>query len=196
VIPGDSVQINAVVHNFGADAVSAAKVEVWDDSTASLIDSVRVDVPAGGTASFQLPWHVTWPDRHSIRVTVDPFALAGEASYSNNSGALDVVLGDPLGVDGAGPSSRLGLAPAMPNPWNGQTRLRFSLAHDGPATVIIYDLLGRRIRHWSWPQISAGLHEVSWDGRTDGGQAVPPSVLFYRLEADGQVLRQKMIHRQ
>src|SRR5262249_20123433 len=58
VLAGDSVQVMAVVHNFGANPAFGAKVEAWDDSTGVLIDSVRVDLPAGGSAGISVPWKV------------------------------------------------------------------------------------------------------------------------------------------
>lgn len=87
------------------------------------------------------------------------------------------------------------LFPASPNPCYEPT-LRFSLPQAGQADLVIYDILGRRLKTWHWSTLAPGPHQVTWDGRTDQGAAIPPGVLFYRLEAGGQALKQKMIHLQ
>jgi hypothetical protein len=85
---------------------------------------------------------------------------------------------------------------ASPNPSSGQTSILFSLPASGPASIEIYDVLGRRLRQWEWPSMVSGQHHVEWNGVADDGHSVPPSVLFYRLRAGGQVLEQKIVRMQ
>jgi len=88
----------------------------------------------------------------------------------------------------------LSLAPSAPNPMTNQTFLRFSLLRDAEASLVIYNVGGRRVRSWHWLKQTAGLHQVAWDSRDDGGQQVPPGVYFYRLSVNGQNLKQKLVH--
>jgi hypothetical protein len=82
---------------------------------------------------------------------------------------------------------------AVPNPSTSKTNITFALPRSGPASVEIFDVLGRRLRQWDWPALSAGEHQVEWNGVAEDGHLVPPSVLFYNLRADGQTLKQKII---
>lgn len=67
-----------------------------------------------------------------------------------------------------------------PNPFNPQITLvleNFSSRSD-PATVDVFDLLGRRIRRLTVPAHVDG--RVSWDGRDEDGHAVPSGVYLFR----------------
>ena len=81
----------------------------------------------------------------------------------------------------------------FPNPFNPQTVISFELPADGPVTVAIYDMTGRLVRQLvgreSYP---AGSHQVSWDGRDDGGQVQSSGLYLYRVTAEGTTLGGKM----
>lgn len=81
---------------------------------------------------------------------------------------------------------------AWPNPSSGHTQIAFTLPAEGAVTIGVYDVIGRRLRQWEWASMPAGQHQVKWDGLAEDGRRVPPSVLFYRLEAGGRVLKHKI----
>jgi len=74
---------------------------------------------------------------------------------------------------------------ASPNPFNPQTTLLFALAHDGPCSLAIYGLHGRRVRTLVEGVRVAGDHAVLWDGRDARGAAVASGVYFARLVSAG-----------
>ncbi|NIS38102.1 T9SS type A sorting domain-containing protein, partial [Candidatus Saccharibacteria bacterium] len=47
----------------------------------------------------------------------------------------------------------------------------------------IFDIQGRLIRTLVNKTLSAGQHEVSWDGRNDNGVKLSSGVYFYRIQA-------------
>lgn len=76
------------------------------------------------------------------------------------------------------------LSQAFPNPFNPSTQIEFALAHDTPAQLVIYDVLGQRIRTLVRGDdgLGAGFYSVTWDGTDTHGQAVGNGLYFYRLE--------------
>jgi hypothetical protein len=80
-----------------------------------------------------------------------------------------------------------------PNPFNPRTVVRFSLAEDGPAKLIIYDVNGRRIRTLVDKGLKAGVHEVVWDGSDDSGRAVTSGVYWSQLQAGSYASNKKMV---
>jgi flagellar hook assembly protein FlgD len=70
-----------------------------------------------------------------------------------------------------------------PNPFNPITSVAFGLPTAGQVRLNIYNVLGQQVRTLVDEYMVAGYHEVSWNGRDDGGQAVSSGVYFYRLEA-------------
>jgi len=66
--------------------------------------------------------------------------------------------------------------PNAPNPFTLSTSLRFELDQGGAATLMIFDVSGRRVRRWKLGVLPRGLHEVLWNGRDDAGAALASGV--------------------
>lgn len=80
-----------------------------------------------------------------------------------------------------------------PNPFNPQTRIRFSLPASGTAKIQIINVFGQIIAEPLNMPLSAGTHDVLWDGKTPGGQVAASGVYFYRLDFEGQSRTGKLI---
>ncbi len=72
---------------------------------------------------------------------------------------------------------------AAPNPFSGQTTLRFSLPSAQRVRLEIFDALGRRVAIAADETFAAGPNRVAWTG---GG--LPSGLYFVRMEAAGRVL--------
>jgi hypothetical protein len=100
----------------------------------------------------------------------------------------------PTGVAEGGSSMRpLVLKPVYPNPFNPHTTISFTLGVDGPVRLSIHDVQGRRLRVVLDHALSAGNHDVTWDGRGESGRELPSGVYFARLEAAGDILGSKLV---
>ena len=77
---------------------------------------------------------------------------------------------------------RLGLMPASPNPFTGQTALSFSLPEAAHVRLAIYNVNGQLVRTLENGQVTAGSHRVTWDGNDDTGARVAKGVYFCRME--------------
>ncbi len=76
------------------------------------------------------------------------------------------------------------LAPNYPNPFNGKTRIAYTLPQPATVRLAIYDVLGREIEVLAEGQFQAGTYNVSWEGRDRNGNVAPSGVYFYRLQAN------------
>ena len=94
--------------------------------------------------------------------------------------------------EGAIPAS-YSLGANYPNPFNPVTRFEVSLAGDGPASVTVYDLLGREIRSLMSGRQAAGVRSVEWDGRAAGGVQAPSGVYIVRMSAAGFSASRKIV---
>jgi len=93
----------------------------------------------------------------------------------------------PVGV-GDLPPLRTALAAAAPNPFNPRTEIRFSLATAAAPELVVFDLMGRRVRTLLADVVMpAGRHGVAWLGRDDSGRDAASGVYFIRMRADGAV---------
>jgi hypothetical protein len=92
-----------------------------------------------------------------------------------------------------------GLVPAAPmaqapvEKVRGLTRsLTFSLAKSQRVRVFVSDFRGRRMADILDKKLSAGMHELTWDGKADGGSPMPAGVYSLRLEAGTYVYDRKL----
>ena len=78
-----------------------------------------------------------------------------------------------------------------PNPFNSETSIRFELAEESAVRLEVFDLLGQRVRVLVAEALSAGEHQVLWDGRDELGARVSSGVYIYRLRAGGDFRQQR-----
>jgi hypothetical protein len=70
-----------------------------------------------------------------------------------------------------------------PNPFNPYTRIEFELAQAGAVDLRIFDIRGRLLRALRAPQLPAGLHSLTWDGRDERGNSVASGAYFYQVRS-------------
>jgi len=78
-----------------------------------------------------------------------------------------------------------------PNPFNPSTKIKFELPFSAvkiPVKIIIFDILGRKMETLLEENLSAGIHEVSWNAVNYSA-----GVYFYTLVTDGFTESKKMI---
>ena len=73
----------------------------------------------------------------------------------------------------------------FPNPFNSGTSILVRAPRRGPATLAVYDRLGREIRLVLDGVLEAGEHTVRWEGDDTNGRTVASGVYLYRLRAGG-----------
>ena len=91
-----------------------------------------------------------------------------------------------------GQPARHRLGDAYPNPFNPAMVIPLDLATDQERVhLILYDVLGRRVRQlWEGP-LRAGSHRFVWNGRDETGKGVAAGVYIYKVEVAGQIEAKK-----
>ncbi len=82
-----------------------------------------------------------------------------------------------------------------PNPFNPTTTIKYSVGGQGMANVklIIYNILGQRVKTLVSDTKSPGQYSVLWNGRNDSGVEVSSGVYLYLLKVKNFVETKKMI---
>ena len=80
-----------------------------------------------------------------------------------------------------------------PNPFNPITAINYDLPEERDVNIIIYDLLGRTIRHLDLNKVKAGRHEFVWHGTNDFGKRVSTGIYFLQITAGQDIQTQKML---
>lgn len=89
---------------------------------------------------------------------------------------------EPVALNGA--IKNFNLYPNFPNPFNPSTTLTF----DAPNTtdrfeLIIYDMLGKKVKTLYSGSINSGRFQLQWNGRNEAGIAMPSGVYFAVLQS-------------
>ena len=88
---------------------------------------------------------------------------------------------------------RIVLEQNFPNPFNPRTTISFTLGEPVSVDLSVYSVAGRRIATLlSGPQ-AAGRHEVTWQGRDDGGVDLASGLYFYRLDGGAVTITRRMV---
>ncbi len=80
---------------------------------------------------------------------------------------------------------QFGLLPNYPNPFNPSTIIEFNIPTAGEYELVVYDILGRKVRVLSGGFHPGGAGSVTWNGDDQSGQPVPSGIYFSRLRGQG-----------
>ena len=82
----------------------------------------------------------------------------------------------------------------FPNPFNPATSIRYNLPQASGVSIVIYDLLGRKVRSLiDSEQKGAGYFSARWNGLDDFGGQVATGVYIYQLTTNSKSISRKMI---
>jgi fibro-slime domain-containing protein len=85
------------------------------------------------------------------------------------------------------------LGPAVPNPFNPTTTIRFSLPRTMHVKLSVYNVKGELVSTLVDQHMTEGRKEVSWMAKDDRGRAVTSGIYFYCLVAGDFVQTKKMV---
>jgi len=98
------------------------------------------------------------------------------------------------GIDDSPVSGKEIIADAFPNPFSGETTIRFELKRAGITEIGIYNLKGQLINTLLNEFKTAGPHQVVWNGKDYRDQAVSPGVYLYQIESGNyQVVKKSLL---
>jgi serine protease AprX len=85
------------------------------------------------------------------------------------------------------------LSQNYPNPFNGQTKINFVSSGKERAELIVYDILGQKVRILFNNVAKIGLNTISWNGKNEDGLGVSSGVYYYVLKIGDDYFSKKMV---
>ena len=92
----------------------------------------------------------------------------------------------PTGVGPGAGTPGVQLGQNYPNPTTGVTRFAFQIPAAAKVKLVVEDVAGRRVATLVDQWLTAGNHEVLWNGRVNGGAEAAAGVYFYHLVLNGK----------
>ncbi len=80
-----------------------------------------------------------------------------------------------------------------PNPFNPTTSISYTLAEGGKVDLMIFNMLGERVRTLVAEDQGIGTYNVTWDANSDTGESVASGTYVYRLRLGDAVMVRKML---
>ena len=88
---------------------------------------------------------------------------------------------------------KFSLSQNYPNPFNPITNIRYDIPVQIEVELIIYDILGKKVKTLIHQTLQPGFYEAIWDGTNERGLNVPSGMYFYRLNTPIYSKTYKMI---
>jgi hypothetical protein len=179
--------------NFRYKGASVLSNTVVNDDRAPYGELLIARIGMNGASSLRFPDLNLIPLRDGCAGDVTIEAM--DACDADTFGEMDVARGVFRAGGGAG-----GAHPAMvelkqnvPNPFNPQTVIQFTLAHSSQVTLSIYNVQGQRVRTLVDRVETSGSHTVVWDGVDESGLRVGSGVYVYQLATPETSARKQML---
>jgi hypothetical protein len=80
-----------------------------------------------------------------------------------------------------------------PNPFNPVTNIAFKLPKATDVNLVVYNILGQKIKTLVSKKLRAGSYSYTWNGLNDSGIRVPSGVYFYRIVTKNNSDIKKMV---
>jgi photosystem II stability/assembly factor-like uncharacterized protein len=74
---------------------------------------------------------------------------------------------------------------STPNPFRSATTIEYALSKPGFVSLVVYDVLGRRVATLVEERRAAGTYRAVWNGQDASGRDAASGTYVYRLEVDG-----------
>jgi len=117
----------------------------------------------------------------TVEASNTPFTLT-----IDGSGALDVIQEGVIPNDFA-------LHQNYPNPFNPVTTINYDLPEQAHVSIMIYDIMGREIRHLVNGIQEPGFKTTIWDASNNLGEPVSAGMYLYRIQTDRFSKTMKMV---
>ncbi|HIO88309.1 MAG TPA: T9SS type A sorting domain-containing protein [Candidatus Marinimicrobia bacterium] len=209
MFPPDGMTIEITSENAWEDSILFAWSEAVDIEGSSMMYQHEV---TGDLADFFLissnmtsnTWSIPY---HHVKYYMDQAGVSvvtGTWNIWASDGVSNVWSGNgpyQLTIDATGLTVENGdllpdqfqLHANFPNPFNPTTSIKYDLPENAAVSLMIYDIMGREIRHLVNETQNAGFKAIMWDGTNSNGNQVGTGMYLYHIKAGSFVQTRKMI---
>jgi hypothetical protein len=112
---------------------------------------------------------------------------------NESKSAKNVYIDNIHWVGGLGAPMPVATVVNVPNPFNAQTTIEFTVEARGVVTAEIFDIRGAVIKRLFDGAMKSGPHRLLWDCRNDRGWEVASGIYFFVLKTGGSLQTKKLV---
>lgn len=174
------------------DHISQLINYIHEISTGTIDEKTWHYLPSSGNLyppAWPLPENLAYTNATMQSAGTDGFAL-GDLNWFPDQKAQWLTGVEKIGTE---IPSEFELSQNYPNPFNPTTTINFSIANSASIKLVIYNILGQRIKSLINEQLNAGNYKVVWNGTDDSGRSVVSGNYILSLETDSFRSTKKMV---
>ena len=85
------------------------------------------------------------------------------------------------------------LKSAYPNPFNPTTTIHYGIPDIRNVTILVYDLMGRKVATLFHDEQQAGWYKVTWNGLINNRSLAPAGIYLYKITAGDEIKTSKIL---
>ena len=116
--------------------------------------------------------------------SIDRKNVSVEVSYEIYGDPGHVIMSGRKTVDVAAVPEEFALHQNYPNPFNPSTQIEYDIPENSLTNMVIYDIMGRKVKELVSEQLQAGYHSVRWDGKNFKGENVSAGLYLCSLNSN------------
>ncbi len=179
---------SALVVNLAGMPLENIDLDFISESSGNTIFTPHDNTDIFGTADVTVP-----RDIYSIDLTPTQGSAFDQRRLTGFQITSDTSITLFLFKTGSALPGDFDLKQNYPNPFNGITTISYNLFIAGDVSIIIYNVLGQRVRTF-YPGVQPpGNYLTPWDGTDNNGQPVASGLYFYKLRASRESKTHNMI---
>lgn len=184
---GATAQALLEVQNIGTGVLTVS--DIVSTEPAFSVDTSQFSLTPGQQQEVTVTFAPTQAGSYSGLLRIASNSASGDTLDVPVSGVAQPAVG--IGDD------RLPLTfevkPNYPNPFNPSTTIEFQLPEAAHVSLVIYNMLGQKVRSLVNQRMEPGYYRRVWDGRDDRGIRVSSGVYIYRFTAGTFIRVRKMV---
>ncbi|MBN2356152.1 T9SS type A sorting domain-containing protein, partial [candidate division KSB1 bacterium] len=193
----DAVVKNSIFNTIEDKVVDADSAAVYTSATVTYCDTLLTDGFGGFLTLTSNNIYAEDPE------FADPANLNLQVSSFFASIAVGddgTVVGDPrwgvitgVQVSESDQPTQFRLYQNYPNPFNPTTTIQYALPGDAQVKLVIFNVLGQKVKTLVDQKQKAGYQTVNWDGRDESGNIVGSGIYLFHIEAGEFATTRKMM---
>ena len=195
------------LYGLGSDGEAIGDLN-WATNTPVTVSLTVAVVDSGSVTLSPPPIGLTYDPGTVVTLTAIPEAnwefleWTGDLTGNNNPDSLTMdghksvtaIFKLMVGIDNDSALPKVfDISPNYPNPFNPSTNFNFQVPKVSVVSLVVYNILGQKVRTLANQSFEPGFYKIAWDGRNDLGNSVATGIYIYRFEAENFVKIQKMI---
>ncbi len=169
----------------------------WDQPNISDFDYFNIYWSTDGGVTFPnldntigVQYFITVPSNGNYQFYVTTVDKAGQESVPSNIVQTNVY----IGIAEPGITNDISMIKMGPNPFDDQVTIEFNMQTGTHLIIRVSDINGKPVKTLYNADISAGLHQLIWDGTDEMGNTLKPGIFLVQLYTpNGQPVFFKMV---